>query len=96
MSWTKRIKKALKVGVFTQEDKDDASSWTTCAVGEVSQRYPKVVVVVDEAYDHEPKNGRMEQLGADFYDAVAEDRVRDAAKIFVKIQAHTLKLALGV
>ena len=70
MKWITRIRKALKRKKFTEQDKDLAQSWNTCAVGELD-------VIV---------NWELQLLGSNFYHAVKQDKTRAALIIYNKIQ----------
>jgi len=47
MTWRERIVAARERGHFTQADREEATSWTTCAVGEQHRHYPSVVLYSD-------------------------------------------------
>lgn len=100
-SWEERLTLAEQVGCFTEDDKDAAACWTTCAVGET---YPKlggklesyrsfrgVVPYDDIALQLHVSAGtvdRLEALGGSFYDYVAEDDLENARDTYEKIKAY--------
>lgn len=94
MSWIKELRKALKTGTFSEAAKADAADWTTCAVGEAHKRAPKIVVGIDESED--AMDRVLVNLGRQFDIAVNGDHVKDAARIYARIQKRTTELALGL
>ena len=84
MTWLQRIEAALQTGEFTQDDKEKAGEWNTCAVGE--HLYP---VHGDHRKWHFPKGVNM--LGLDFVDAVYDDHPDVAMLLWKEIQEEIRK-----
>lgn len=77
-AWSKRIEAAEKRGHFTARDKDDASDWPTCAIGELHD-WPD-----DE--DFRPDDADEDRLGMEFLRGVELDNIAKAKAVYAKIQ----------
>ncbi len=80
LNWEKRIEMAKKNGYFTDDDKNKARYWSTCAVGE-QFNIEDIEYITNEYYGNE-----IEQLGIDFWIFVKNDEVLEAEKCFIRIK----------
>ena len=78
-SWALRIEAAEKRGRFTEQDKDKAQSWNTCAVGE-RHGWPSGLIFTEL---------RREEinLGGHFLHVVVRDDFAEAKRLYLAIQA---------
>ena len=80
LNWEKRIEMAKKNGYFTDDDKNKARDWSTCAVGE-QFNIEDIEYITNEYYGNE-----IEQLGVDFWIFVKNDQLSEAENCFKKIK----------
>ena len=79
MTWKERIMNASFGAGFHSCDKEDSSSWASCAVGE------KLAFTGDKALGFSVELG---QLGIDFKNAVYDNRAALAFVIYREIEAY--------
>lgn len=97
-TWRERIVEAQARRKFTQEDKDLAADWATCAVGEQRLIHPLVVKMPTNPrgpwWVGRPEDDVLMDLGcADgFYDAVRRHAYRKADRILDQIEDRVLQL----
>ena len=80
LNWEKRIEMAKKNGYFTDDDKNKARDWSTCAIGE-QFNIEDIDYIINEHSGNE-----IEQLGIDFWIFVKNDQVSEAKNCFKKIK----------
>jgi len=76
MKWINRLNRALGTGRFKETDKYLASSWRTCAVGEMKGNPDSTLYYRTEAENYQ---------GYRFSDAVKENDVRTAFDAYVTL-----------
>jgi len=93
LNWKTRIKAALKRNKFNTEDRDLASEWQTCAIGEQLKinSNAKEEKFVDKA-NNQARVGKAFDLGMYFHYAVKYDEVQKASELYKEIQKVKLKL----
>ena len=76
--WSERLAAAEKRGYFTETEKDYASSWMTCAVGEKYNypRFEEYAMSMDE-----------DRLGTEFMYDVTKDNIESARRVYTQIMA---------
>ena len=79
MSWQERLGRAEVEGTFTDEDRDDANDWETCAVKE---RFGLL-----QAWGYHPQRSAIKQLGDAFGNAVGCGDIASAYNYYNAIQA---------
>lgn len=79
--WTEAIDAAEKRGGFTEEDKDNAREWPTCACGQQDERIPR------EEYGS-PKDQQLAGDGVSFDQAVWFDDLDLAREVMGRIEAR--------
>ena len=78
MTWLRKIKTAEKNKGFTLKDKDDASNWCNCAVGEIAD-------IKAPGHHISDLSVKAVKLGEKFAKYVGNDDVRNAKKTYEKI-----------
>ena len=90
--WGQRILAANEAENFTDEDVDDASSWVTCACGQLD----KELLIDGEPrttpHARSPRDRRLRAMGLAFSDAVGFSEVGYAAIVLVAIQRRATQL----
>ena len=90
MRWKTRLQRAIKVGEFTNEDKDLSGSFYSCAVGEAipkSKNFDTIYYLKKEY--GQVKARQLYQLGLAFYTKVKTGNIKSAQEVYNKI--HKLK-----
>ena len=87
MTWKDRLKKASWNG-FTDDDREAASSWNSCAVGELKS--------IQRDLQGRPDDSILFNLGQAFDAAVYNRDRRQARKLYVAIHKQVRKLKLRV
>lgn len=82
--WEKKLRRAERTGVFTEDDVNDADDWRSCAIGE-KHDFPDNTSYIYEPDDFEDKPEYM--LGMEFADAVSRQAVAEARSIYTEIRA---------
>ena len=93
VKWATRIKNAAKNG-FDAKDRNDASSWPTCAVGEAVSKYNKKNKKMKESekvFAATLRYNTLSTLGVEFDLAVGEGETAYAEKLRVRIDAFARK-----
>lgn len=85
-TWIERIRDALLVGKFTEEDQDASSTWPTCAVGE------RLNLKEDMDFDDQCYQ-ELKSLGFDLEDAVYGQNPELARDIYIRIQKAKLPVS---
>lgn len=78
-NWWKRIAAAEKRGSFLDRDIEDSGEWVTCACGAQDPKIPRDL-------DGSPIDRKLEDLGLQFCDAVADDNPKAATATLKKIE----------
>ncbi len=94
MTWRERIQAARESGRFTEYDKDLASNWNTCAVGEQREAMPSVVLKFTELGTM-PQDNELYNLGGGpngFYTAVLENNINLAESLLDRIEDRVLAM----
>jgi hypothetical protein len=80
LNWEKRIEMAKKNGHFTEDDKEKAISWDTCAVGEIFN-IKNIKNYVKYNYGN-----KIYDLGEEFTFTILNDNILRAEKCFITIK----------
>jgi len=86
-TWIERIRDALLVGKFTEEDQDASSTWPTCAVGERLNLKEDAMDFADKRYQE------LKTLGFNLEDAVQGQNPELARDIYIQIQKAKLPVS---
>lgn len=87
LTWIERIRAAEARGMFTQEDRNLAQSWVTCACGQQDPRIPRHKEAGDYISIGEPKDAELARLGMQFAGDVEDDEI-DLARITLDLIEH--------
>lgn len=81
--WRAKVAEARNNGRFSNNDKQEAELWPSCAMGE---RF-NITYTMRVYYAAVAKHGRViSDLGHDFHYAVSGDKIDEAEKIITKIE----------
>lgn len=91
MRWEERIERARVSGSFTEQDREDAAVWVTCACGEQTS-------LIRRRATGEPLDVTLAMLGCDFSNAVASNSLDRAERILrsIEIRAASVIAEQGV
>lgn len=88
--WAKRLERAERMGMFAPIDVRNASSWTSCAIGE---RYfegfngkPQDEAYFNRTGGRHTYGTKQYRLGIEFMAHVAQNRVAEARRVYEEIQ----------
>jgi hypothetical protein len=95
-NWRRSIKRAMTGSGFTDTERSEAMSWTSCAVGEAHFQHPRLVKYRKDAGHPKPDDLRLLGLGVEFYYAVESDDPFRAADLYGQIQKRIVDLELGI
>ena len=88
LTWADRLQNAKKNGTFTDEDRQRAYDWRTCAIGEaVPVKYVETGPTVEQFTDP----NKAKRLGMSFLFNVSEDNIADAEQNWKDIKKLRLK-----
>ena len=95
-TWWHRIEQAEARGHFTQQDREDARQWTTCACGEQDERIPRRHLdtrMITHPREMPsgigyPLDDRLLMLGIVFPRYVSEDRFDEAREVLHRIERN--------
>ena len=91
-SWRTRVEAADSRGVFTGQDREDAASWGTCAVGEQRKNFPAIVITKFK-WLSTPIDPELYALGNSFDEAVDCNDILYAYEVLDLIEARVMELA---
>ncbi len=85
MSWKARLRHAATRKRFTRAAKDDAANWNSCAIGENKERLGLVSEDMITRQTVESQFPPLYKLGMAFGQAVNNDQVARATKLYTQI-----------
>lgn len=85
MTWAERIDAAEQRSAFSEQDRDLAAEWVTCACGEQDPRLPRL-------YGYVPKDMELRDLGGAFCAAVNEDKFGKARTCLARIEQRAAEI----
>jgi len=91
MNWKERIEEAKKVGMFATNDVMAAGSWNCCALGEKYKNDAGVTLVDDKYDDADNLHSHGYVLGMAFYEAVRDNKIDEAERIYNEIMEEEFK-----
>jgi hypothetical protein len=90
LTWKERIAAARKAGRFTTEDYEQSVEFKTCALGEaIGARKSQSISNRYAFYRLTPAEHKLHDLAMAFCDAVEEDNLPGAARIYAQIRRAT-------
>jgi hypothetical protein len=83
MNWFDRIARAKHVGFFSDDDKNKADVWTTCACGEQDPKIPRLPGLLC------PLDFELRSLGTRLSRGVQSDAINDAGIVLQQIERRS-------